>query len=142
MAAYVDSALFGGTLSGSVYFRTTPLDLVNPATGVVLKGGPGAVFDGIAVVQAPIILGVVLGGALSALSLREFGFRWRVPPVQLLAAFLGGLLMGLASRMAPGCNVWHIMGGLPILAFQSILFVLGLFPGAWIGARALGKIAT
>ncbi len=142
MAACADSALFGGTLSDTVYFRTMPLDLVNPATGVVLKGGPGPAFDGIAVVQAPIILGIVLGGALSALSLRELGFRWRVPPAQLLAAFVGGLLMGLASRMAPGCNVWHLMGGLPILAFQSILFVAGLFPGAWLGARALEKIAS
>ena len=142
MAAYADSALFGGTLSNAAYFRATPLDVVNPATGVVLRGGPGPAFDAIAAVQIPVVLGVVLGGALSALSLREFAIRRKIPPAQFLAAFLGGSLMGLASRMAPGCNVWHLMGGLPILAFQSILFVAGLFPGAWIGARALDKIMS
>lgn len=140
IAAYADSALFGGSLSETAYFRTSPLNVVNPVTGVALRGGPGPAFDAIAAVQMPIILGVVLGGALSALSLREFVIRWKVPPVQLLSAFFGGLLMGLASRMAPGCNIWHLMGGLPVLAFQSILFVAGLFPGAWIGARALVKI--
>ncbi len=142
MAAYADSALLGGTLSNAAYFRTMPLDIVNPATGVVLRGGPGPAFDAIAAVQAPIILGVVLGGALSALSLREFGIRWKVPPPQLLAAFVGGSLMGIASRLAPGCNVWHLMGGLPILALQSILFVSGLVPGAWLGSRALVKIVS
>jgi len=142
MAAYADSTLLGGSLSDAAYFRTTPLDVVNPATGLVLRGGPGAVFDAIAAVQVPVVLGIVLGGALSAILLREFAIRWRVPPAQLLAAFLGGSLMGLASRMAPGCNIWHLMGGLPILAFQSILFVSGLFPGAWIGARALELIVS
>ncbi len=142
MAAYADAALLGGTFSGASYFRTVPLHIVNPATGVVLRGGPGPAFDAIAALQMPIILGVVLGGALSALLLREFGSRGKVPAVQVLAASFGGVLMGLASRMAPGCNVWHIMGGLPILANQSILFVAGLFPGAWLGARALGKIVS
>ena len=142
MAAYADSALLGGTLSRAAYFRAVPLDVVNPATGLALRGGPGPVFDAIAAVQLPVIAGVVLGGAVSALSLREFGLRWKVPPAQLLAAFAGGVLMGLASRMAPGCNIWHLMGGLPIFAFQSILFVLGLFPGAWLGSRALVKIVV
>lgn len=142
IAAYADAALFGGTLSHAAYFRTVPLDVVNPATGVALRGGPGPVFDGIAALQVPVIAGIVLGGAASALSLREFAVRWRIPPVQLLAAFAGGALMGLASRMAPGCNVWHIMGGLPVFAFQSILFVSGLFPGAWLGSRAIVKIVS
>lgn len=142
MAAYADSALFGGSLSDAAYFRTVPLDLVNPATGIVLRGGPGPVFDAIAALQMPIILGVVLGGAVSAVSLREFALRWRVPPAQLLAAFLGGALMGLASRLAPGCNIWHLMGGLPILAVQSVLFVAGLVPGSWIGSRALVRIVS
>ncbi len=142
MAAYADSAIFGGTLSQAAYFRTVPLDVVNPATGVALRGGPGPVFDAIAALQLPVIAGVVLGGAVSALSLGEFGPRWNVPPVQLAAAFAGGALMGLASRMAPGCNVWHLMGGLPVFAFQSLLFVAGLFPGAWLGSRALVKIVS
>ncbi len=142
LAAYVDSALLGGAMSRAAYFRTVPLDVVNPVTGLGLRGGPGPVFDAIAAVQAPVIAGIVLGGAASALSLREFGLRWRIPPAQLLAAFAGGAIMGLASRMAPGCNVWHLMGGLPVFAFQSILFVSGLFPGAWLGSRALVKIVA
>jgi len=48
--------------------------------------------------------------------------------------------MGVAARMAPACNVWHLLGGVPILAAQSILFVLGMVPGAWLGSRLLTRL--
>ena len=48
--------------------------------------------------------------------------------------------MGLASRMAPGCNVWHVMGGLPVFSLSSLLFVLGLLPGAWAGGKIVSRI--
>ena len=51
--------------------------------------------------------------------------------------FAGGVIMGFASRMAPTCNVWHLMGGLPMLAASSFLFLAGLLPGAWLGGRLL-----
>jgi len=50
--------------------------------------------------------------------------------------------MGLASRMAPTCNVWHLMGGLPILSLSSMLFFLGILGGAWIGGMLLVKILS
>ena len=56
---------------------------------------------------------------------------------QYLSALAGGLIMGLAARMAPACNVWHLMGGLPVLAGESLLFAAGLLPGAWLGTRLL-----
>ncbi|HYQ48325.1 MAG TPA: hypothetical protein VEP69_04600, partial [Thermodesulfovibrionales bacterium] len=43
------------------------------------------------------------------------------------------------SRIAPTCNVWHLLGGLPILSASSILFTAGLFPGAWIGGLILTR---
>jgi len=72
--------------------------------------------------------------------LGEFKIHARVPRSQYLSAFIGGILMGLASRMAPSCNIWHILGGLPVLAIQSILFIVGLMPGAWLGGRLLTGI--
>lgn len=77
------------------------------------------------------------GGLLSAVSLGEWRWRWRLPWRQALSALAGGLAMGLASRMVPACNVWHVWGGLPILVLQSLLFVAGLLPGAWLGGRLL-----
>ncbi len=142
MAAWTDRALFGGHLAGTSFFRTVPLDTVNPLTGAVLRGGPGPVFDAIAAIQIPVIAGIALGGTLSAASLGEIGFLRPAPTRQLLAAFAGGAVMGIASRLAPGCNVWHLMGGLPVFAVPSLLFLAGLIPGTWLGARAMVRILS
>jgi hypothetical protein len=138
-AAWLESWVAPGHYSGVTFFRANPLDFVLPS-GLHLRGGPGASFDGIALIQIPLIAGIVGGSFLSAVSVGEFRLRWRVPPIQLGSALAGGVLMGLASRMAPGCNIWHVMGGLPVFSVPSILFTIGLLPGAWIGGRILGRI--
>jgi hypothetical protein len=48
--------------------------------------------------------------------------------------------MALGSRMAQGCNVWHLLGGLPLFSLPSLLFLVGLFPGAWLGGRWLRRL--
>lgn len=121
------------------FFTTEPLNFTHPLWGITLRGGPGPRLDGIALAQFPLIAGILCGSAYSALRLGEWRFYTRVPIKQCLWAFVGGTLMALSARMAPACNVWHLMGGLPILAGQSLLFVAGLFPGAWLGSRLLRK---
>ncbi len=104
-----------------------------------VRGGAGPELDGIAAIQFPLILGIVLGAAYSAAMLGELRIYWRVPLRQCASAVIGGAVMGAAARMAPACNVWHLLGGLPILAAQSLLFVLGMLPGAWLGSRLLTR---
>ena len=87
-----------------------------------------------------LILGIVLGSAASALLLKEFKIYWWLPAKQFMITLGGGTLLGLAARMVPGCNVWHLMGGLPIFAMQSILFLAGILPGAWAGGVILSRL--
>lgn len=131
-------------LEGNEYFRALPLDLdaVTPLGHVPLQGGAAPVIDGLALVQIPVIAGIIGGSALSALLLGEFRVYIRLPLRQYLSALAGGIIMGMAARMAPSCNIWHLAGGLPILAWQSILFFIGLFPGAWLGGIILARLVT
>lgn len=138
-AAFIESALFSSHFEGLRFFKATPLNYLHPLTGEHLTGGPGPRLDAVALIQFPLIFGIVAGSALSAIMLREFAIRWKLPARQYLSAVVGGVLMGLASRMAAGCNVWHLLGGLPIMALQSMLFLAGLIPGAWLGARLLTR---
>jgi hypothetical protein len=138
-AAWLESCVMPRHYEGLAFFKAAPLDCVLP-TGCRLRGGPGAALDGIALIQFPLIGGILAGSFLSAVSLREFRIRFRVPPIQVASGLAGGVVMGIASRMAPGCNVWHVMGGLPIFSVPSILFVLGLFPGAWIGSALIKRL--
>jgi hypothetical protein len=87
-----------------------------------------------------LILGIIGGAWLSAHLLGEFRIIWKIPFRQVGMVFSGGVIMALGSRMSPGCNVWHLWGGLPLLTLQSLLFVVGLLPGAWLGGIALQRI--
>jgi uncharacterized membrane protein YedE/YeeE len=122
------------------YFQLQPLHYTPPLGGGLLTGGPGYQLDGVALVQFPLIIGIVLGAAWSAIRLGEWQIRLKLPWRQVLSALAGGVIMGLASRMAPACNIWHLFGGLPILALQSFLFLAGLLPGAWLGGIILTRL--
>lgn len=122
------------------FYKVISLRYTYPITGDELTGGPGPVFDAITAIQLPLIIGIVLGSFLSAKRLGEFTINYKIPHIQYISAFIGGILLGLASRLTPACNIWHIFGGLPIFAISSILFVVGLFPGVWIGTKILERI--
>ncbi len=128
------------TYGALAYFTLLPLRYTPPLGGGALTGGPGALLDGVALVQFPLIVGILAGSAWSAFRLREWHMHFNLPWRQVLSALLGGMLMGLASRMAPACNIWHLLGGLPILALQSFLFLAGLLPGAWLGSVLLTRL--
>ena len=137
MAGYFELWFYPKHLASLSYFQALPLNARLPWLDLHLMGGAAPKFDAIAYIQGPVIIGIILGSAISALLLREFQLHWRLPWRQYVSVFSGGIIMALASRMAPACNVWHLMGGLPILALQSILFLVGLFGGAWVGGRLL-----
>lgn len=121
------------------YFKALPLNYTPPLSSHAITGGAGPQLDAVAAIQYPLVIGIPLGAMGSALLLRELRFHFRVPMRHYLSALLGGVIVGLAARMVPGCNLWHLWGGIPILAMQSLLFLLGLLPGAWLGSRLLTR---
>ncbi len=142
LAAWTEGLLLPGHAEGVAFFSAVPLDLHLPFWDLRLRGGPGASWDGIAAVQGPVVLGIVLGALGSAALLGEFRVRLRAPARQYGSALLGGLLLGIGSRLASGCNVWHLLGGIPLLAGQSLLFAGGMVPGAWLGSRLLTRFVV
>jgi len=140
-AAMLEGLVVPGHVAASAFYGLLPLNVTHPATGILLQGGPGPELDYIWVIQFPLIIGIIFGSTGSAVFLREFGnFRAGAPVRQLVMAFVGGMILSVASRMAPSCNIWHLMGGIPILAMQSIFFVIGLVPGTWIGSKILIRV--
>jgi hypothetical protein len=139
IGGWAEGLVAPGHVGQAAFFQTVPLHYRHPITGAELTGGPGPRLDAIAAIQIPLVAGIVLGSAVSALLLGEWRVHRSVPGRQLASALLGGVVMGYASRMAPTCNVWHLMGGLPILAASSILFLAGLLPGAWLGGVLLKR---
>jgi len=142
IAAIFENLVIPEHVSRVAYFKALPLNAYHPLFDTQLLGGTGPALDSIWQIQFPLVLGITLGSTLSAVLLREFAIRHNIPRRQILTALLGGAIMGLASRLTPGCNVWHLMGGIPILAMQSLLFLVGLPFGTWIGGKILFRLLS
>jgi len=139
-AAFFEGLVASDHLHQVAYFSAQPIRYSLPYGGPQLSGGGGPVLDVVALIQFPLIAGILLGAAFSAVLIGEFQLRWRLSWQQAGTVFCGGVIMALGSRMTPGCNVWHLLGGLPLLTLQSMLFLAGLLPGAWLGGRLLVRL--
>lgn len=80
-----------------------------------------------------MVVGIVIGALIAALIAGEFKFR--MPGWGMLGqSFVGGLLMGFGAVCSAGCNVTHILSGLPQLAISSIVATIAIVLGAWVTA--------
>jgi len=93
--------------------------------------------DELVLAGALLVAGVVAGAALGAVRGGEWRLRLprRWPPA--LLAGVGGFLMGVGARLAPGCNVGGVLGGIISSSLQG--WVEGVFMVA--GALAGMKLA-
>ena len=139
LGAAIQSLFAPDHVDALAFFKLQSLDYTPPFADRPIRGGPGPQLDAIAAIQYPLLLGIAGGACFAAARIGEWRLQWRFPPRQWLSALVGGLLLGLAARMTPACNIWHLWGGLPILALASLLFLAGLLPGVWIGARLLTR---
>ncbi len=139
LGGFLESLVAPGHVAQLAYFKAVPLNYTPPFASQAIQGGPGPALDAIAAIQYPLIVTIVLGSAVSAMLLGEFRIYYRLPAVQYVSALAGGLLVGMGARMSSGCNIWHLWGGIPILASQSLIFLIGMVPGAWLGSHFLAR---
>ncbi len=140
MAAYIETLIIPGHMKTVQFFHIVPFKLTVPLTSGYIEGGPGVGFDGIWAKEFFLFIAIVLGSACSAIVLKEFRFHFRVPPRQYLSAFIGGTVMAMGARLSPACNVLHLIGGVPVFAVSSFLFLAGLAGGSWLGSRILVRL--
>ena len=79
------------------------------------------------------VIGIVLGALVAALIAKEFAVRAPEPKV-ILQTFVGGALMGFGASVSSGCNIGHILSGVPQLSLGSILAGISIILGAWVTA--------
>ena len=142
IGATIESLVIPEHVEQLAYFSAVPMNYIPPFSNSSITGGAGPALDGIAAIQYPLIIGIIAGAFFYAKRIGEFRIYYKVPYVQYISAISGGFIVGMAARMTPGCNIWHLWGGVPILANQSLLFFIGLFPGAWIGSKLLTSFVT
>jgi uncharacterized membrane protein YedE/YeeE len=127
--------------TGNIHTR---MDWSSPVTGAILI----TILNAIYFVVSSHPLGLVglmsvpfLGGAsLSAVLAGRFRFR-RPARRQAVSSLIGGILMGVSSAAMMGCNITHILGGVPQFGIGSLVATVGIVLGAWLGAKLVLRIA-
>jgi uncharacterized protein len=80
-------------------------------------------------------LGIVLGALLAALLAGRFAPIWTIPARSLVAAVVGGLLLGYGARIAYGCNIGAYFSGIASGSLHGWLWLPAAFAGNVLGTR-------
>lgn len=84
-------------------------------------------------------VGIILGALVAALLASQFKIKKIKSVRQVVAAVLGGLLMGYGARLAFGCNIGAFYSAIASLSVSGWVFAVFLFAGAFIGSKLLAK---
>jgi uncharacterized membrane protein YedE/YeeE len=77
--------------------------------------------------------GLVLGAALAASIAGKFAPKAKLPIGSLLAAVVGGLLMGYGARLSFGCNIGALFSGIATGSLHGWLWFAAAFVGSFGG---------
>jgi len=80
-------------------------------------------------------MGIILGALMAAGLAGRFSPLWRVPVKSLLAAVVGGLLLGYGARIAYGCNIGAYFSGIASSSVHGWLWFAAAFAGNGVGTR-------
>ena len=84
-------------------------------------------------------IGIVLGAMLAAALAGRYAPVWRVPLRSLIAAVVGGLLLGYGARLAYGCNIGAYFSGIVSGSLHGWLGWSRPFSATW-SARACAGV--
>lgn len=84
-------------------------------------------------------VGIILGAFLATLLASQFRIKKIKSWKQVVAAVLGGLMMGYGARISFGCNIGALFSGVASMSLHGWLYWIFLFIGAWIGGKLLVK---
>ncbi len=118
--------LFGGSVDKWYYFSSSGAQATLDA-GILSHTG------------TMLNVGLIAGALLATLLASQFKFKKIKSLKQVVAAVLGGLLMGYGARLAGGCNIGALYSGIASLSLSGWVFAAFLLVGAFIGSKLLAK---
>jgi uncharacterized protein len=80
-------------------------------------------------------IGIMLGALTAAGLAGRFAPAWRVPLRSLVAALVGGLLLGYGARIAYGCNIGAFFSGIASSSLHGWLWFAAAFAGNAAGVK-------
>ena len=79
--------------------------------------------------------GIILGALLAAGLAGKFAPSFKIPGRSIMAAVIGGILLGYGARIAFGCNIGAFFSGVASTSMHGWLWFISAFIGSTIGTR-------
>src|SRR5699024_5354842 len=80
-------------------------------------------------------IGVVLGALVAATLAGRFAPKFTIPLRSVIAAVVGGLLMGYGARLAYGCNIGAYFSGIASGSLHGWVWLVAAFAGNIVGVK-------
>nr|WP_298380144.1 YeeE/YedE family protein [uncultured Halomonas sp.] len=112
----------GGDVSSWGYWQ-------NPDNAAALKA---SVWSDVTTVMN---VGIILGAGTAASLAGKFAPRFHIPLRSIIAAIIGGLLLGYGARLAFGCNIGAYFGGIASGSLHGWLWLVAAFAGNMLGVK-------
>lgn len=121
-------ALWGSKISGAT-------GIADPASWPFWQGANAAALQKsvLADVTSVMDFGIVIGALGAAALAGKFAPIWRIPGRSVVAAIVGGLLLGYGSRLAYGCNIGAYFSGIASGSLHGWLWLVAAFAGNVVG---------
>ncbi len=80
-------------------------------------------------------VGIMVGALVAASLAGRFAPNFRIPARSMLAAVIGGILLGYGARLAFGCNIGAYFGGIASGSLHGWLWLVAGFAGNMLGVK-------
>ncbi|MGP5714025.1 YeeE/YedE family protein [Vreelandella alkaliphila] len=80
-------------------------------------------------------VGIMLGALAAASLAGRFAPNFRIPFKSLLAAVIGGIMLGYGARLAFGCNIGAYFSGIASGSLHGWLWMVAAFAGNMVGVK-------
>ncbi|QJR00303.1 YeeE/YedE family protein [Halomonas sp. PGE1] len=114
--------LLGGDVTGWGYWQA-------PGNAAALQA---SVWSDITTVMN---VGIMVGALVAASLAGRFAPNFRIPAKSVLAAVIGGIMLGYGARLAFGCNIGAYFGGIASGSLHGWVWLIAAFAGNMIGVR-------
>jgi uncharacterized protein len=97
--------------------------------------GPQKALNASVLAEATSVMnfGIILGAALAASLAGKFAPKVKVPFASMVAAAIGGILMGYGARLSFGCNIGALFSGMASGSLHGWLWFAAAFVGSLAG---------
>jgi len=80
-------------------------------------------------------IGILLGALMAASLAGKFAPNFRIPARSVLAAVVGGVMLGYGARLAFGCNIGAYFSGIASGSLHGWVWLVAAFAGNMLGVR-------